>query len=340
MQSFFALFKMPFKKRGSVVPYRTTHGRQYPIRNRSWARSKQPVFHPSIPHAIPISMQWDATSYFYQKPQMARLLLKGADVGSFWNRLSSNTPEHPQTCPLNPKGRLIDWIHQTWVDSDTLCLLGSDAMATSICSWVEQYRFIEDVIITDQSAKGCVLFWNGDASFLPKEWICIKTKPFIHNNNPIPTFLVWATSNPSFTSLQARELSDQEWEAWRIASLYPKAPNEIGPHANPLEMQLERAIHWSKGCYIGQEVISRLCTYPKEQKALVGLYLDQQTWEHTMAGDMLAHQERNVGVITSKAPLFWKRQINALASVKMGSALPAELDLGNSKAYLTNISIT
>jgi len=60
-----------------------------------------------------------------------------------------------------------------------------------------------------------------------------------------------------------------------------------------------RAISYTKGCYIGQEVISRIRTYGQVAKALRGLRLADNRAQLPVKGDKLFHGEREVGYITS-----------------------------------------
>lgn len=70
--------------------------------------------------------------------------------------------------------------------------------------------------------------------------------------------------------------------------------NNLAPEA--IEKQ---AISYSKGCYIGQEVISRIRTYGQVAKALRGLQLDGQLKTIPVKGDKLFHNGKEVGYITS-----------------------------------------
>ena len=72
---------------------------------------------------------------------------------------------------------------------------------------------------------------------------------------------------------------------------------ELGESRNPLEAGLIGAIDFTKGCYIGQEVIARLDTYQKVQRALVSLRVGG-SWEE---GDGLMKDGRRVGEVTSLA---------------------------------------
>jgi len=61
----------------------------------------------------------------------------------------------------------------------------------------------------------------------------------------------------------------------------------------------ERAISYSKGCYIGQEVIARIRTYGQVAKTLRGLWLADDLPELPKKGDKLFHHEKEAGYITS-----------------------------------------
>jgi folate-binding protein YgfZ len=62
-----------------------------------------------------------------------------------------------------------------------------------------------------------------------------------------------------------------------------------------------RAISYSKGCYIGQEVIARVRTYGQVAKALRGLKLPDDLKSLPARGDKLFHDGKEVGYVTSAA---------------------------------------
>jgi folate-binding protein YgfZ len=60
-----------------------------------------------------------------------------------------------------------------------------------------------------------------------------------------------------------------------------------------------RAISYTKGCYIGQEVIARLRTYGQVAKSLRGLLLPDEAPALPHRGDKLFHGDKEAGYITS-----------------------------------------
>jgi folate-binding protein YgfZ len=98
-------------------------------------------------------------------------------------------------------------------------------------------------------------------------------------------------------------------ETTRIEQGIPRVRQDIDETNLPPEAGLEKeAIHYNKGCYIGQEVIARLRTYGQVTKALRGLILDKLPALPTR-GAKLFFNQREVGYLTSaiESPRFQKR---------------------------------
>jgi hypothetical protein len=68
----------------------------------------------------------------------------------------------------------------------------------------------------------------------------------------------------------ARILNASEIELMRIASAIPSVPGDIGPTDLPNEGGLDRdAISYSKGCYLGQEVMARIKSLGRVRRTLL-----------------------------------------------------------------------
>lgn len=69
--------------------------------------------------------------------------------------------------------------------------------------------------------------------------------------------------------------SSEAWESYRISQQIPNWENELDQDILPPEAGLEeRAISYTKGCYTGQEVISRMKSAGKTNRHLVGFSFD------------------------------------------------------------------
>ena len=136
------------------------------------------------------------------------------------------------------------------------------------------------------------------------------------------------------------------WAAFEIARIeagIPRFGADMDETINPLEAGLEtRAISFSKGCYIGQEVISRIKTYSEVQKALRGLRLADDLKSLPKKGDKLFRDDKEAGFITS-ATASPKLNANiALGYVKremnqVGTELILRRDDGESRAQIVEL---
>jgi folate-binding protein YgfZ len=89
----------------------------------------------------------------------------------------------------------------------------------------------------------------------------------------------------------------------------------------------ERAINYSKGCYIGQEVIARIRTYGQVAKMLRGLRLASDLKTLPVKGDKLFKDGKEIGYITSAlaSPTFGgnialgyvRREVNQIGTLLM-----------------------
>ena len=99
-------------------------------------------------------------------------------------------------------------------------------------------------------------------------------------------------------------ISDQEpepafgtFEGLRIFNGAPKWPNELFPGILPAEAGLEESsISFTKGCYTGQEVVSRMKRAGKTNRKLVQLVLDKPL---IPKNSRLIADGKEAGVITS-----------------------------------------
>ncbi|MDB6067270.1 MAG: Folate-binding protein YgfZ [Pedosphaera sp.] len=129
-------------------------------------------------------------------------------------------------------------------------------------------------------------------------------------------------------------------EMSRIEAGIPRFGVDMDEHNLASETGIEsRAISYSKGCYIGQEVIARIRTYGQVAKALRGLRLEGDLKELPEKGDKLFHDGKEVGYITSALASPSLKQNIALGYVrKEANQIDTELVLkeaeGKSRARI------
>jgi folate-binding protein YgfZ len=136
------------------------------------------------------------------------------------------------------------------------------------------------------------------------------------------------------------------WAAFEMARIeagIPRFGADMDETTNPLEAGLEtRAISFNKGCYIGQEVISRIRTYSEVAKALRGLRLADDLKSLPRKGDKLFHDGKEAGFITSAIASLTLNTNIALGYVKrelnqLGTELMLRTAEGESRARIVEL---
>ena len=109
----------------------------------------------------------------------------------------------------------------------------------------------------------------------------------------------------------------KRWRDWAMHDLWPL--HRIGPQP--------QALHFSKGCYLGQEIVERVRSRGQIHRVLMPLLLDTKTPPE--AGTKLQTGEANIAEITSAAYSPALEKVAALAYVRTDHARPhTEIQLG------------
>ena len=129
------------------------------------------------------------------------------------------------------------------------------------------------------------------------------------------------TRNYASISWNGRILFDDAVaERWRIEQGVPRWGRELTPEIIPLEANLEEdTIDYAKGCYIGQEVISRMKKSGQTNKRLCGLISVEGTPLSSGMRLFATDDGKEVGQITSATRSDRLGKEIALGFVKRGS---------------------
>jgi folate-binding protein YgfZ len=112
--------------------------------------------------------------------------------------------------------------------------------------------------------------------------------------------------------------SEADWDAFRIAQSLGRFGVDFGEADNPHEAALDRrAVSWSKGCYLGQEVVCMQDMRGKLKRRLVALSLDSAAGEPAVGSPVTTVDGAEaVGELTSVARSPVTGKLLALARVK------------------------
>src|SRR5262249_46220313 len=125
---------------------------------------------------------------------------------------------------------------------------------------------------------------------------------------------VWQALWAHREACEARAVGLEALEVARIEAGIPVYERDMTAETIPIEANLDAAISYTKGCYIGQEVISRIEARGHVNRKLVGLLLQGEVLpEH---GAKIVSPQREVGWITSATFSPARQQNIALGYVR------------------------
>ena len=114
-------------------------------------------------------------------------------------------------------------------------------------------------------------------------------------------------------------------EVLRVESGVPAYGKEITQDYNPLEANLNRYVSFTKGCYIGQEVLSRIDSYQKLQRKLVGFVIEREKGRGKIyEGSPVCVGDEEVGKLTSVVYSYGFQRLIAIGYVKINYAIQGE----------------
>src|SRR5258708_26480371 len=127
-------------------------------------------------------------------------------------------------------------------------------------------------------------------------------------------------------SLGARPVGWQAFETRRIEAGIPRYGVDMDDHNLPQECGIEeRAVSYSKGCYIGQEVLNRVHTMGHVNRAMRVLELAPELKVLPRKGDKLVQHGKEVGFVTSAVHSARLRKNIALGYVRREADQPGAL---------------
>ncbi len=265
-----------------------------------------------------------SASFFYL-PERLLIRVTGSDRlrylnGQVTNDLRKLVPgEAMQACLLTPKGKLSAVVWVTLHEQATF-LEAPIELFEDLPARLERYLIADDVnleIIPSESEIHVFGALLEESSFQKVPGVLISR---LH----LPGKDIKISELPVGFFEEHQPLSQEDVEAWRIEQAVPQWGKELTPDRLPPEAYLERrAIDYNKGCYVGQEVISRLRSVGHVNRLLVSL-ITKNSGEELVPGMKLfdlGTTEKSIGFITSVATESMSGKCIALGYVSRDNAL-------------------
>ena len=255
-----------------------------------------------------------------------RLQLMGRDRLDFLQRMSTNDfadlpPSAGRaTVFTDARGRMIDRaLVYGWADD--ILIVNSLGAGHRLTSWLRGFIFYRDQVnVSDlTSATAMLTLYGPRAAELAHSALGVSLdtelgftalealRALVGGTDPLGgggiNVVVEADDFPALwervVGAGATPMGYTAYERLRIAAGWPAYDHEITDTYNPLEAGLLSAVSFTKGCYIGQEVIARTDTYQKLKQHLMGLRF--RSADVTL-GAPLQVGGKNVGALTSFVP--------------------------------------
>jgi folate-binding protein YgfZ len=280
----------------------------------------------------------------YEATWRAKIVVTGEDRtrwlnGTITNNVRDLASGHGvYSFVLNAQGRIqgdLTAFHR----GDYFLLVTDESQAANLIAWFDRYIIMDDVELANVSEKLASIGLKGPkaaevllAAGFPADLEPLQVVDAVWNDIGIsvargpserfPEFEIWfAPENTSaawdsLVHAGAVPVGCETIEVFRIASGVPAFGQDIREKDLPQETGQDRALHFMKGCYIGQEIVERIRSRGKVHRGFTGFTLSQLV----PLGTKISKDGKDVGEITSIAEMPSK-QLFALGYVRREAAV-------------------
>ncbi len=215
---------------------------------------------------------------------------------------------------LTPKGAMVADLRVLKRDEDVILDLEPGALPT-VKAFLEKYLISEDAELQDASDLAVIgLLGPRHSELLGVLPSGAQVGMLIGlHGTPVDVVIHRAALESVRAALCDVPCIDHgTFEVLRVEAGQPRWGAELVETTIPLEASLDRAISYTKGCYIGQEVIARATHRGQMQRKVAGLLLGTQA---AAQGTELRRGNKKVGWITSVVASPKLNQVIALGYV-------------------------
>jgi folate-binding protein YgfZ len=244
---------------------------------------------------------------FFDLSARTKLRVTGNDRVRFLNgQVTNDVAKATSTkcvaaCVLNVKGRIDAYVLLSAVD-DAVFIDSDPELREKLALRLNRYVIADDVQIEDVSSQWSM--FHVLASVAP---------PLLETGRIISTdrfgesgWDIWAAAadhDKIFAELSGTFsfCDDANAEVFRVERGVPRWGRELTEETNPLEANLEEScVDYRKGCYIGQEVISRMRMSGQRNKKLCGLVsVHDSPMQRGMKLFPIGEEKKQIGWVTS-----------------------------------------
>jgi len=258
----------------------------------------------------------------------AKMVVTGRDRTRWLNGMVSNnirdlTPAHGvYSFVLNPQGHILGDMY-VFNRGESFLIDTDRAQAGKLVQLLKKYIIMDQVVLSE-AGEGVIMALGLEgpnskevlarAGFGPGELQPLEVEDRMWHEVALSLvrtlqggFMIWLSPEnaagmwEALAAAGATPVGAEALEMWRITAGIPRYGIDIRERDLPQETSQEQALNFSKGCYIGQEIVERIRARGGVHRRFTGFNFDRQA--PPPAGTKIEREGREVGEITSVAAL-------------------------------------
>ncbi len=300
------------------------------------------------------------------KPERTQLALTGSDRVRWLNgMITNNVRDLPPgrgvyAFVLNPQGKIQADLY-AFNRRDNILVETATSQLDTLLQIFDRYIIMDDVEVANLAASSVVIGLWGEHSvdvlrtagiqrenlatlqLSAMQWRGSELTVVRGDNPGTPDYELWVHAQQAESTWQALleagayEIHNDALETFRIVCGIPKFGQDIRERDLPQETSQERALHFTKGCYIGQEIVERIRSRGAVHRAFTGFETERPSLS---PGTRIQSEGKDVAEVTSAANIHGAGgdSFIALGYIRKEFMLPGkELAAGDAKVVAAGL---
>lgn len=249
-----------------------------------------------------------AGGFFADRSDRGKLAITGPQRGWFLHQILTQSfediapGESREAALLTPNGRMIGYLEACAAEDAILCHFERSLLRT-LPDAIRKYVLATDVSIADVTDEMGLVVAGGDAV---GDYGAIAGVSAVQATRSIgvEAAYLWCTAEDKGSVIDAlrsagsKEVTEEELEASRVAAGVPRWGFDMDSKTIPQEAGVDEwAVHYSKGCYVGQEAMAKIHFRGKPNRRLARVDADAEL----QPGSEILIDGKKVGAVTSAA---------------------------------------
>jgi len=265
----------------------------------------------------------------YGLSSRAKIVLTGSDRVRWLNGMVTNNIRDlalghgVYAFLLNPQGHILGDLY-AYNRGDSLMIDTDQSQSQKLLATFDHYIIMDDVEVVNVSDKLTAIGITGakvrealcaagfeilelePLQFVDVTWQNVAVTVVQGDNASVESYELWLSPDQvtllqhALTKAGATPAGTTALELLRIAAGIPRYGQDIRERDLPQETEQQRALHFSKGCYIGQEIVERIRSRGNVHRKFTGFEVQGAL---PALGAKIQADGRDIGEITSVASL-------------------------------------